>query len=103
MALTIKTDNPTGLLAAIKKGIDNNEIITWSYDDDGDFTHTPEQWKKKAWLRPKFENSDELKFITISPKNVTLTKEIIGIYYGRFAEMLIAHFSTKFSTITVVV
>lgn len=100
MALNIKTDNPAGLLAAIKKAIDNKEVETWSYDTDGDFTHTPEQWKKKAWLRPKNEGADTLKLVIVSPKDVTLSKEVIGVYHGRFIEMLMAHFSAKFKTIT---
>jgi hypothetical protein len=99
MALTIKTDNPSGLLTAIKKAIDDKTIATWSYDNDGDFTHTPEQWKNKAWLRPKIETG-ELKFIIISPKDTTVTKAVSGIYHGRFIEMLTTHFETKFSTAT---
>ena len=102
MALSIKTDNPTGLLTAIKKAIDDNEIETWSYDTDGDFTHTPEQWKKKAWLRPNFESTDILKFVVIAPQNTTLTKEVIGVYHGRFIEMLMAHFGAKFETVTAI-
>ena len=99
MALTIKTDNPMGLLTAIKKAIDVNTIVTWAYDNDGDFTHTPEQWVNKAWLRPKVETG-ELKFLIIAPKDTNLTKVVSGIYHGRFIEMLTSHFETKFSTAT---
>lgn len=53
MALSVKTDNPSGLLTSIRKAIDNKVVSTWSYDKDGDFSHTPDQWKNKAWLRPK--------------------------------------------------
>ena len=53
MAIIIKTNNPSGLLKAIYKAIDDKEIETWIYDADKDFTHTPDQWKNKAWLRPK--------------------------------------------------
>ena len=97
--LSIKTDNPSGLLASIKKAIDDKTVATWSHDKDGDFTHTPEQWKSKAWLRPKLETG-ELRFVIISPKDTTLTKMVSGIYHGRFIEMLTSHFDTKFSTAT---
>lgn len=40
MAIIIKTSAPAELLAAIKKEIDEEKIETWSYDSDGDFTHT---------------------------------------------------------------
>ena len=99
MALTIKTDNPMGLLTAIKKAIDVNTIVTWAYDNDVDFTHTPEQWVNKALLRPKVETG-ELKFLIIAPKDTNLTKVVSGIYHGRFIEMLTSHFETKFSTAT---
>ena len=45
MAINFDTDNPTKLLSAFKKAIDDKKIVTWSYDKDGYFTHTPEQWR----------------------------------------------------------
>ena len=42
MAVIVKTGDPAGLLKKIKKAIDDKHIETWSYDSDGDFTHTPE-------------------------------------------------------------
>jgi len=99
MALSVKTDNPSGLLSSIKKAIDDNVVVTWSYDKDGDFTHTPDQWRNKAWLRPKTETG-ELRFVIIEPKDTKTTKMVSGIYHGRFIEMLTSHFDTKFSTAT---
>ena len=55
MTIIVKTSNPSGLLKKIKKAINDNEVRSWSYDNDGDFTHDSEQWSKKAWLRPKME------------------------------------------------
>ena len=96
MALIIKTDKPNGLLTAIRKGIDDKIIDTWSYDEDGDFTHTPPQWKKKAWLRPKiFEG--ELRFGIIKPKADEPNRTIYGVYHGRFIEMLLTHLFSKFT------
>jgi hypothetical protein len=100
MALIIKTTNPSGLLADIKKAIDNKTIDTWSYDSSDDFTHTPDQWRNEAWLRPNTDYVGELRFGIIGRKNVALTKEIYAIYHGRFIEMLLAHFDTKFTVAT---
>jgi hypothetical protein len=96
MALFIKTDNPSGLLTAIKKAIDEETIDTWSYDKDGDFTHIPTQWNKKAWLRPKIITG-ELQFGLLGQENVKLSKLIYGVYHGRYIEMLLAHLNDKFS------
>jgi hypothetical protein len=52
MALHFFTNNPHGLLSAFKKAIDDGRVVTWAYDKDGDFTHTAQQWKDLAWLRP---------------------------------------------------
>jgi hypothetical protein len=38
VSIRIYCVNPANLLAAIKKGIDEKHIETWSYDKDGDFT-----------------------------------------------------------------
>jgi hypothetical protein len=96
MAIRVTTPLPGGLLAAIKKAIDEKHVETWTYDSDGDFTHTPFQWNKKAWLRPSVQ-SGALVFNILGQKSVALSKEIYGVYHGRFSEMLLAHFDDKFS------
>ena len=97
MAIKVRTNDPLGLLAAIKKAIDNGHVVTWSYDKDGDFTHTTQQWKDQAWLKPEVkEKEGELNFSILKPKNVErISDEIHGIYHGRFSEMLLAHFRAK--------
>ena len=52
MAVKIKTHNPQLMLEKIKHLIDNGEIKTWVYDNDGDFTHNADQWLEKAWFTP---------------------------------------------------
>lgn len=99
MAIIVKTDNPSGLLKAIYKAIDDNKVETWIYDSDKDFTHAPAQWKNKAWLRPKVYTG-ELRFGILKPKNSGLSKEVYGVYHGRFIEMLLAHFDTDFTLAT---
>lgn len=93
--IRVNTAQPTALLASIKRAIDARQVETWSYDSDGDFTHTPAQWTKKAWLRPTVL-SGCLVLNILNPKGITLSKEIYGVYHGRFIEMLLAHFDDDF-------
>ncbi|KLU22231.1 hypothetical protein EOS_31530 [Caballeronia mineralivorans PML1(12)] len=97
MAITVNASKPSQLLAAIKKAIDDKEIETWSYDGDGDFTHTPDQWKNKAWLRPVVVSSS-LRFGLLGQKDIDMTKVVYGVYHGRFNEMLLTHFDEDFSS-----
>jgi hypothetical protein len=98
MSVRAFTDDAAGLLTRIKKLIDQGHITTWSYDADGDFTHTAAggQWKNKAFLRPQVK-SDMLRLVIVNNTKVPLTREIFAVYHGRFIEMLIAHVSDKFT------
>lgn len=98
MAVMVQTTNPANLLASIKRAIDQGHIQTWSYDADGDFTHTPDQWRNQAWLRPNVVLG-ALKFGMLNNRNVKTTKALYGIYHGRFIEALLAHFDTNMSSI----
>lgn len=71
---------------------------TWAYDDDGDFYHTPEQWKGKAWLRPILQQG-MLSFGLLGQKEIQMTKLYYAIYHGRFIEMLLTHFDKQFSIV----
>jgi hypothetical protein len=99
MSLIVKTSKPKALLAKIKNAIDDKSIETWEYDGDGDFTHTPDQWRNKAWLRPTIEEG-QLSFRLLPQKDVKLTKVVYGVYHGRFIEMLLTHFDEDFTALT---
>jgi hypothetical protein len=99
MAINIQAGDPAGLFSAIKKAIDEKSIATWSYDGDGDFTHTPAQWDKRAWLRPSIETG-QLNLMLIWPKGAEESKVVSGIYQGRFIEMLVDHFDKKFTKVS---
>lgn len=96
MAIIIKTKSPEDLLNAIKKEIDEGKIVTWSYDSDGDFTHSTKQWNANAWLRPKV-SVGELRFGILKNENIDMSAVIYGVYHGRFIEMLLTHFDDQFT------
>jgi hypothetical protein len=91
MAIYFKTTTPRKLLATYKKAIDDGHVKTWAYDTDGDFTHTAEQWNRKAWLRPKIQEDTALALYILTPKDQTLSSEIYAIYHGRFIESILRH------------
>lgn len=97
MALYFYTDRPKALLADFKKKIDEGHIATWSYDKDGDFTHTTEQWKNEAWLRPVPE-SDRLALYIIKPQSKKISSVVYSIYHGRFIESMLAHCDKTFTS-----
>jgi hypothetical protein len=102
MTLSLNTNantTPQQLLAAFKKAIDEKRIVTWSYDKDGDFTHTPTQWHHKAWMRPQTD-SGVLNFKIIKPTGGTISWEVYGVYHGRMAESFIVHCHDKFSSVS---
>lgn len=96
MAIHFKTATPKKLLASYKKAVDDGHVQTWSYDNDGDFTHTADQWAKKAWLRPKVKEGSELIFYILSPREVDLSSSVYAIYHGRFIESLLRHCDNLF-------
>lgn len=97
MAIYFETKTPKKLLAAYKKAVDDGHVSTWSYDSDGDFTHTADQWNRKAWLRPKIEEGTALVFHILKPKEATLSLTIYAVYHGRFIESMLRHCDELFS------
>jgi hypothetical protein len=98
MAIHFETKTPRKLLVAYKKAVDGGHIDTWSYDEDGDFTHTPEQWSNQAWLRPKVEPGKALIFYILSPQDTELSSEVYAVYHGRFIESMLMHCDGLFTS-----
>jgi hypothetical protein len=96
MAIRIKTSTPKKLLGAYKKAIDDGHVKTWSYDSDGDFTHTADQWTHRAWLRPKIVEGQELTFYILGPKGQQINVLTYAIYHGRFIESMLGHCDNLF-------
>ena len=97
MAIHFRTTTPKKLLAEFKTAIDEGKVVTWGYDTDGDFTHTAQQWKSRAWLRPKVTAGVELIFTIVKPQNSKISSEIYAIYHGRFIESMLAHCDSLFT------
>ena len=51
MAVIVKTRYPEELKNQIRKSIEDQDIITWICDSDGDFTSSEILWKNRAWFR----------------------------------------------------
>lgn len=97
MAIIVVTENPEGLLNEIKRLIDLKEVDLWSYDATGDFSHTPEKWINRAWLRAEV-GEGELKFGILGTKDIGMTASLYSAYHAYFIEMLLTHFDKFFIT-----
>jgi hypothetical protein len=95
MAVIIKTDKPKMLLSSIKEAIRSGTITDWICDSDGDFTLSSDQWKHKAWLRPKFTD-EGFTLNILAPKQTKLSKVTYAVYHARIIEMLLTHFDNDF-------
>lgn len=96
MAVIVLTNSPATLLKSLKDAIRDKKVETWSVDSDGDFTHTPSQWLNEAWFRPSIQ-ADRLVFKILKQQGKNISTSVYGIYHGRFIEMLLCHFDSKFS------
>lgn len=104
MAVLIKVKMPQTFMDEIMKAIDENKIQTWTYDSDNDLTHSLDQWKNKAWMRPRAIKDSEIynfAFGFIGNKNVVTTKVLYAVYHGRLVETLLSHFDTDITEIFV--
>ena len=99
--IRVQTNDPEGLLDKIREAIENNVVVTWHLDNDGDFLPTQEQWIGKAWITPLIREGapDSLYFGIIESKLQRMTKAIYGVFLGRFAEMLLTHFDTDMESL----
>jgi hypothetical protein len=94
MPVNITAPNPATLLASIKAKIDQGKIATWSYEGDR-FDYLPKQYAHEAVLDASIEPK-LLKFQLKWKKQATRkTNAMIAIYYGRFMEEILSHFTTK--------
>lgn len=102
MALYIKSNNPNALLRKVREKIEDHGIDTWELDNDGDFTHSPSQWRNHAWFHAKVENErGRLAFYIICRNDKNLSVTDYAVFHGRFAEMLLTHFDRECESIEI--
>lgn len=99
MSLTFKTSDPDALLKAFDAAIAQSEpkgkINTWKKTANGNYTHTSEQWKNRAYFKP-VKGQGYLRF-TIFPANETkLGSYDYAYYHGHLTETFLYHFDTRF-------
>jgi hypothetical protein len=99
MALVFTTNDPEGLLAEYRRLIEAKRIDTWQFDASGDFTHTPDQWRFKAWMRP-YIGVGHLTFGIVARNDESLTIPIYGVYHGRLIESFLNHCDDRFENVT---
>jgi hypothetical protein len=98
MAIIVKTENPEELLIEIKRAIDEKVTDLWSYDESGDFSHTPDKWINRAWLRPE-AGEGELTFGILGTTDVGMTASLYSAYHAYFIEFLLNHVDHYFVTV----
>ena len=97
MAVFLNTNRAQALLDDFKAKIRAGHIVTWACDADGDFTHSVDQWKNRAWLRPVVTPT-YLRLHILKPQGRTIDAGLYGVYHGRFIESMVAHCSSLFDT-----
>lgn len=98
----LETLDPKKLVQLIIKEIAHGGIATWQYEKDKGFTHATnnDQWKGRAYLVPK-SSGNKLCFGIRIPKNEEDSAIVYGVYFGRFAEMLLSHFDNYFEKLVI--
>jgi hypothetical protein len=99
MAITVSCTDPDALLRKIRAAIREEKVKTWLLDKDGDFTHSPDQWKWKAWLTPQATET-ELIFYILGQKSKKMSSVVYAVYHGRLIEMLLTHFDADIKNAT---
>lgn len=102
MPLHAFTPKPAELLEKLKKAVTFKHVPAWGMDADGDFTYVAEagRWKDMAWMKARI-GTGELVFAFVIPTNAKNTATLYSVYHGRFAEMLLTHFSSHLTEIKV--
>lgn len=93
MAIIIQTQNPNQLINSLNKAIMSRSIITWTVDNIGDYTISRDQWRYLAWMRA-YIDGNRLIFGIIQSRKFPMTRELYGVYHGRFVATLLSSFDT---------
>lgn len=100
MAIIIQTQNPNQLINSLNEAIISRTILTWTVDYSGDYTISRDQWKYLAWMR-HYIDGNHLIFGIIQSRRYLMTRELYGVYHGRFVATLLSHFDTDINSINI--
>lgn len=100
MAIIIQTQNPNQLIKSLNEAILSRSILTWAVDNIGDYTISRDQWRYLAWMRPHIDG-DRLIFGIIQSKRFPMTRELYGVYHGRFVATLLSNFDTDINSLNI--
>lgn len=99
MSLTFTTNDPATLLKAFDAAIAQTEvkgrINTWKKTANGNYTHTSDQWKGKAYFKPAVIQG-ALRFTIFPPKDTQLGSYEYAYYHGHLTETFLYHFDAMF-------
>lgn len=101
MAVNFFTSDPNLLLESFNEHISQKElegkITTWIRDQAGDYTRTSDNWKFKAWFRPKIIEG-ALVFNIMGRTDTVMPTVVYGHYHGHLTETFLNHFDKLFSS-----
>jgi|SRR6185312_1148153 hypothetical protein len=101
MKIEAITKQADALYKAINKAITDGELKTWEIVKNKEkeiiYTHSPEQWRETAMLKPQIKDDKLVFTITYWSGKAEPAKEVKGYITGRFTEVLLVHFSSYFT------
>jgi hypothetical protein len=102
VAVYFASNDPAGLLKAFDARIHQKEasgkITTWEKMDDGvHYSHKADDWKRKAFFKPKIEPG-KLTFNLIRPQKKSVNAVVYGYYHGHLIETFLNHFDKLFAS-----
>lgn len=100
MAIVATTTKPGLLLLNIQHAMDDLSVETWEKDAESDFTPTQSDLRNRAWMRPRVDEN-ALVLRLIGPEKSKIDAELFGAFHGQFVQLLLTHFSTQITAISV--
>ncbi len=99
MAIIVESSTPDILLSRIRRAIDDETIVSWSYDGDGDLIPQDDALRGKGWLRPRVASRTRLLLTTVKPQETTMMLLTYGLFHSRFIHLLLVHFDAEFESV----
>lgn len=96
----VRKSNPNQLISSLNEAIMSRSVLTWAVDNMGDYTISRDQWRYLAWMRPYIEGN-RIIFGIIQSRKYPMTRELYGVYHGRFVATLLSHFDTDIYSLSV--